>query len=146
MLVLLDSDVILDLVLEREPHFDDALQVFKAIARNEFRPYATAIALLNVNYFAEKENGRDFALIEVEKLLQLLTVCVTTGTMLKSSLISPVTDYEDAVQCESAVAAGLDAIVTRNKKDFAKSPLPVYSPAQFLRVLQSETEGLESDP
>lgn len=53
-------------------------------------------------------------------------------------------DYEDAVQCASAVAAGLDAIVTRNTEDFAGSPIPVYSPAEFLEFLDTELTQKES--
>lgn len=139
MRVLLDSDVILDLILSREPHFADAHAIFHAIARKEFLAFVSAIAVLNVNYFAEKENDRSFALIEVEKLLSLVSVCATDEAMLKSSLKSPITDYEDAVQCASAMAAGLDAIVTRNTKDFEKSPIPVYSPSDFLAVLQTKS-------
>ena len=139
MRVLLDSDVILDLVLSRQPHFADAHAIFQAIARNEFIAFVSAIAVLNVNYFAEKENDRAFALIEIEKLLSLVGVSPVDGTMLKSSLRSPVTDYEDAVQCSSAIADGLDAIVTRNVKDFKNSPVTVYSPVEFLDVLKNET-------
>jgi len=135
MRALLDSDVILDLVLSREPHFPDALEVFRAIAKERFAPFVTATALLNVNYFAEKEKGRDFALIEIEKLLSLLTVCSTGASALKKALASPINDYEDAVQHESAIVHNLDAIVTRNLKDFKNSAIPVYSPAEFLEVL-----------
>lgn len=140
MRILLDSDVILDLVLSRQPHFADAHSIFLAIARNEFLAFASAIAVLNVNYFAEKENGRAFALIEIGKLLSLISVCPTDESMLKNALTSPVTDYEDAVQCESAMAMNLDGIITRNAKDFEKSPIPVYSPCEFLEMLNIETQ------
>lgn len=139
MRVLLDSDVILDLVLSRQPHFANALTIFHAIARKKFTAFVSAIAVLNVNYFAEKEHDRSFALIEIEKLLSLVSVSSVDGMMLKNSLSSPVTDYEDAVQCASAMAEGLDAIVTRNTKDFTNSPIPVYSPTEFLEVLQKQT-------
>ncbi len=139
MRILLDSDVILDLVLSREPHFVNAHAIFHAIARNEFLAFVSAIAVLNVNYFAEKENNRSFALIEIEKLLSLVNVCATDEAMLKSALHSPITDYEDAVQCASAVAENLDGIVTRNAKDFENSPIPVYSPAEFVEILQDKT-------
>jgi len=135
---LLDSDVILDLILSRQPHFVNAHAIFRAIARREFLAFASAIAVLNVNYFAEKENDRAFALIEIEKLLSLVSVCAIDEVMLISALHSPVTDYEDAVQCSSAIAEGLEGIVTRNAKDFKNSPIPVYSPAEFLMILPKE--------
>jgi predicted nucleic acid-binding protein len=141
MRVLLDSDVILNLVLSRQPHFAEAHSIFRAIARKEFVAYVSAIAVLNVNYFAEKENDRSFALVEIEKLLSLVSVSSVDEKMLKSSLNSPVTDYEDAVQCASAMAENLDGIVTRNLKDFVNSPIPVYSPADFLEVFKKESTG-----
>ncbi len=141
MRVLLDSDVILDLVLSRDPHFANAYEIFIAIARKEFQPFVAAISVLNINYFAEKEKGREFALIEIEKLLSLVAVCSTTEAMLKNTLTSPITDYEDAVQCESAMAEKLDSIVTRNLKDFENSPIPVYSPGEFLKILKNESNS-----
>lgn len=145
MRVLLDSDVILDLVLCRQPHFAAAHAIFQAIARKELVAFASAIAILNVNYFAEKEKGRPFALVEMEKLLSLVSVATVDESMLKTSLSSPVEDYEDAVQCASAMAANLNAIVTRNTKDFVNSPLPVYPPEELLRVLDAESENPEPE-
>lgn len=49
------------------------------------------------------------------------------------------------MQCAAAVAEGLDAIVTRNVKDFANSPLPVYSPAEFVELIQTEHASEEPD-
>lgn len=140
MQVLLDSDVILDLVLRREPHFSDALELFRAIAEEQFTPFVTATSLLNVNYFAKKEKGRAFALIEIEKLLSLLSVCSTEASAFKRALTSPIEDFEDAVQHESALIHNLSAIITRNSKDFKNSKIPVYSPAGFLEVLKTERE------
>ncbi len=145
MRILLDSDVILDLVLSRQPHFADARAIFHAIARREFLAFASAIAILNVNYFAEKEKGRAFALIEIGKLLLLISVCPTDESMLRNALTSPVTDYEDAVQCESAMAMNLDGIITRNTKDFENSPIAVYSPGEFLHTLVREDMGSDDD-
>ncbi len=50
-------------------------------------------------------------------------------------------DYEDAIQCASAIAESLDAIVTRNIKHYKKSPIQIYSPTEFLEVLQNESAG-----
>ena len=72
---------------------------------------------------------------EVQKLLQLVEICPVNSNILHQALLSPVTDYEDAVQCESAIAENLDAIVTRNTKDFANSPILIYSPTEFLKQI-----------
>ncbi len=135
---LLDSDVILDYVLNRQPFHGEAEKVFEALASIQFIGYVSAIALLNVHYFAEKEQDSVFALEEVKQLLKILEVAPIEESSFHTASALGFDDYEDAVQCASAIAEGLDAIVTRNVKDFAKSPIPVYSPAEFLKKLKSD--------
>ena len=64
--------------------------------------------------------------------------------MLELARILGFKDYEDAVQCASAIAEGLDAIVTRNAKDFTNSPIAVYSPSEFLEVIKAADNDEES--
>ena len=135
MRILLDTDVCLDFVLERQPFFVEAKEIFKAIAQNKVEPFIASITIINIYYFGKKEKGRNFALQEVQKLLQLVEICPVNSNILHQALLSPVTDYEDAVQCESAIAENLDAIVTRNTKDFANSPILIYSPTEFLKQI-----------
>jgi hypothetical protein len=68
-------------------------------------------------------------------LLASLPVCPIDGAMAQAALALPFSDYEDAVQHASAMANGLDAIVTRNHKDYRRATLSVFSPADFLAQL-----------
>ncbi|MCC6451413.1 MAG: PIN domain-containing protein [Acidobacteria bacterium] len=145
MQVLLDSDVLLDYVLPREDFQFEAEQLFDAIADQKFVAFVSAIALLNVHYFAEKEHDRHYAKAKVAELLSLINVAQIGELTFHNAFDLPIDDYEDAVQCASAVAEGLDAIVTRNVKDFASSPLPVYSPAEFVALIQAEQASEEAD-
>lgn len=135
---LVDSDVILDYVLHRE-HFSEAEPLFNALADIDFTGYVSAIALLNVHYFAEKEVDRTFAQEEVIKLLSLFSVCTIDESCFHKALSLKFGDYEDAVQCASAIAEDLDAIVTRNTKDYINSPMPVYSPVEFVQIMQDRS-------
>lgn len=72
---------------------------------------------------------------ELEKLLKLIKISPVNLSILQSAITSPITDFEDAVQHECAVAENLDAIVTRNLKDYKDSRVKVYSPSEFLQVL-----------
>ena len=74
---------------------------------------------------------------ELEKLLKLVKICPIDSDNLQSAITSPITDYEDAVQHECAVAENLDAIVTRNIKDYKNASLKVYSPSEFIQFLQT---------
>ena len=137
MRVLLDTDVNLDFVLARQPFFVEANEIFLQLAQNKFEAYIAGITAINIYYFGRKEKGRDDTLKELEKLLRLVKICSVNSTILLKAINSPITDYEDAVQHESALAENLDAIVTRNTKDYKNASIKVYSPIKFLQVLQN---------
>ena len=136
MRALLDTDVILDFVLARQPFFVESKEIFKRLANNEFKAYIASITAINVFYFGRKQLGGKPALKEIEKLLQLVNVCPVDSVVLQNAIVSSINDYEDAVQHEAALAEKLDAIVTRNTKDYKNSSLDIYSPDEFLLKLQ----------
>jgi predicted nucleic acid-binding protein len=135
MRVLLDNDVNLDFVLARQPFFVEAKQIFTAVAQNKVEAYIASISAINIYYIGRKEIGRDATLKELEKLLKLVKVCPVDSMNLQDALTSPIKDYEDAVQHECAAAEKLDAIITRNAKDYKNSTVKVYSPGEFLKVI-----------
>jgi hypothetical protein len=69
--------------------------------------------------------------------LQVVKICPLDSVILQAAINSTITDYEDAVQHECALAENLDAIVTRNTKDYKNSSVKVYSPAEFIQLLQT---------
>lgn len=135
MRILVDTDVNLDFVLARQPFFIEAKEVFDAIAQNKVEAYIPNLTAINIYYFGRKEKGRDYTLKELEKLLQIVKICPVNLNILQAAINSPITDYEDAVQHECALAENLDAIVTRNTKDYKNSSIKVYSPTEFLQIL-----------
>ena len=74
----------------------------------------------------------------LNKLFALFDVSDTAGIDCRKAVLSSVSDYEDAVMIETAVRTETDCIVTRNERDFSKSPLPVYTPDQFLKRLSGQ--------
>jgi len=135
--ILLDTDINLDFVLARQPFFVEAKEIFLRLAQNKFEAYIADITAINIYYFGRKEIGRSNALKELEKLLRLVKVCTVNSAILQKAINSPITDYEDAVQHECAVTENLNAIVTRNAKDYKNSSVKVFSPTEFLQFLQT---------
>ncbi len=135
MKVLLDTDVNLDFILQRQPFYTEAKEVFIRLVKGNFEGYVCGITPLNIFYIARKEFGNDKTRLEISKLLQLIKISNINQQILQDGLTSAITDYEDAVQNESAIAEHLDAIVTRNTKDFTNSSLKVYTPTEFLRMV-----------
>lgn len=138
MRVLLDTDVVLDLVLAREP-FDHATSaLFKLHEQGSIDAYIAAITPVNVFYIVRKLKGVDEARQTIKLLLASLTVCPLHKSILEEADKLPFTDYEDAVQHASATASSLDVIVTRDAGDYKNAMLPVLLPQEFLDKLKSQ--------
>jgi predicted nucleic acid-binding protein len=130
--VLLDTDVILDLYLDREPFADDAAALWGAHEAGHLTAYISAITPVNLFYVARKLKGRKMAGQAVTELLAALPVCPVDSAVLKAGLAAAFKDFEDAVQHASAVAVGLEGIITRNVADYQQASLPVYTPSDYL--------------
>jgi predicted nucleic acid-binding protein len=135
MLIFLDTNVVLDFFLARQPFFVEAKEIFDHIANNKFQAYVSPITVVNLFYTIRKEKGKLIAFQAVTDLLRIIEIAKTDKNVLEKSLLSNFSDYEDAVQNESAVAENLDAIVTRNTKDFTNSSLKIYTPNEFLQII-----------
>lgn len=135
MLIFLDTNVVLDFFLARQPFFVEAKEIFDQIANNKFQVFVSSITVINSFYTIRKEKGKDVAFRAVTDLLKIVEIAKADKVVLQKALSIDFKDYEDAVQNESAVAENLDAIVTRNIKDFANSTLKIYTPSEFLQII-----------
>lgn len=140
MRVLLDTDVVLDFVLEREPFVEAAKVLFESVARGACDGYVSGITPINVFYLGRKLKGAAHTKQAIGDLLTVVRVCPVDGNVLRSALALSFADYEDAAQHACATAVGLDAIVTRNVDDYKNATLPVYSPTDFLNQLRPQSK------
>ena len=139
MKALIDTCVIIDLLQKREPFFDDAYLVFLSAANNRFEGAISAKSVTDIYYLMHRFFHDDTkSRTALDTLFKLLNVLDTTGLDCRKALLSPVSDYEDALMIETAKSFGMDCIITRNERDYSKSPLPVYAPAVFLKTLEME--------
>ena len=133
MRVLLDTNVILDLFLDRAPFADAAATLWLAHEREQLSVYVAAITPVNLFYIARKLRDEKKAREAVVELLATLNVSAIDQGMLKSALSLPFRDYEDAVQHAAAKAAGVEAIITRNVKDYSAATLQIFTPEEFIQ-------------
>jgi predicted nucleic acid-binding protein len=136
MLVLLDTNIVLDFVLVRNPFFVEADEIFTRLQNTEFEAFVSPITPINVFYTTRKEIDRATAFLAVESLLKSVQITKSNNQTYQNALSVNFKDYEDSVQHESAIAENLDAIVTRNTKDFVNATVKIYSPNEFLEVLK----------
>lgn len=135
MRVLLDTNVVLDFVLARQPFFIEADEIFSRLRNRDFEVFVSAITPINVFYTTRKETDKATAFSAVEELLKLVQIAESNNRIYQNALALSFNDYEDAVQHECAASENLDAIVTRNTKDYKKASVKIYSPTEFLQVI-----------
>jgi len=142
MRALIDTCIIVDALQSREPFKDDAQTIFLQAANNQFEGSITAKASTDIYYLTHKYTHSDKDTRKVLSSLSLLfDLLDTTGIDCRKAISSEISDFEDAVMVETALRTEMDCIVTRNIKDYSKSPVPVYSPSEFLTLLIPEEEN-----
>ena len=132
MRVLFDTNVVLDLLLDREPFADAAASLFARVESGDITGFIGATTVTTIHYLASQAHGPNRSRRHLEKLLDLFDVAAIDETVLRSALSSKLNDYEDAVLHAAALSIHAECIVTRNVKDFRKSVLRIYSPDELL--------------
>ncbi len=141
MRVLLDTNVVLDFLLDREPFAEAATEIWEANRQGRIEAYVSAITPVNIFYIARKLRGVEVARQIVEGLLNECRIAMVDRAVLQDAMMFSLKDYEDAVQLASAMRSRLDAIVTRNPKDYPSAPLLVLSPSDLVTILTPENSG-----
>ena len=118
MRALVDTNILLDILFQRQPFVENAAAIWLACEQGRFEGYISAITPVNIFYIAHKRVGSDQARDLVAAVLTIFRVCPLEHKDLSVALNLPVRDYEDAVQVASAQAIGLDMVITRNVDDF----------------------------
>jgi predicted nucleic acid-binding protein len=135
MKVLLDVNVVLDVLLQRQPWLADAQAVWDTASDGRLECCLCASSLTDIFYIARKLVGQDPAREIVSKCLDNLTVLPVDHRVLKEAHAGPEGDFEDAMQIAVAIHAGVDTIVTCDLTGFANSPVAVWSPTQLVEHL-----------
>jgi predicted nucleic acid-binding protein len=131
--VLIDTDVLLDFYLDRKPFSDHSLQLFLKCEQKQCRAYVTPVIVANTYYILRRHATHHFVIERLQVLLNTIHVLAMDQKQVLAALDAKFTDFENALQYFSAVNSNkIDAIITRNIKDFKKSALPVFTPNEFL--------------
>jgi predicted nucleic acid-binding protein len=136
--ILLDTNVILDVLLDREPFSSTAAKLFSKVETGEITGYVCATTITTLHYISSKVIGADSAIEEINKLLMLFEVAPVNRAVLDAALTSGFKDFEDAVVHASGVYKETQGIVTRDFDSFKKSKINVYSPEELLLMLESK--------
>lgn len=137
MKVMFDTNVILDVLLDRVPFAEPAAILLARAERGEFQGFVCATTVTTIFYLARKAVGREHARRQVADLLSILDVAPVNRAVLDRAAQSEIGDFEDAVIVESARQVQIQVILTRNERDFAKSPISAHSPSSLSAFLDT---------
>lgn len=145
--VMLDTHVVLDVLLAREPFADSSRQIFQLCEEGKLHGIVTASCVTDICYIIRKHSkGTDLAYRVLGKLFDIIKVCDTTGADILFAYQKKPKDFEDCVVATCALRVGCDCIITHNTEDFDTSELPPITPAEFIVARakkQEETEEAE---
>ena len=136
MKVLLDTNVVLDAIAKRKPFYLDAQNVIDLIFDNKLEGYITANSVTDIYYIARKHLNQNDLRNTMRSLFAIFSIVDVLGADCRKALDFPLDDYEDALLVVCSDKTAMDYIVTRDKAFLqnAKPPIPVISPADFMRV------------
>ena len=135
MKIMIDTNVVLDVLLRREPFFQASYEVMKQSALEQVEGFVSATAATDIFYLLRRalkdpRAARD----SLEKLMQLVGFADALGEDVHTAIVSNMTDFEDALVAAIAQRCHMDYIVTRNTRDFAESPVKALTPQAFLEL------------
>jgi len=138
MRILLDTNIILDIALKREPHFLDSAEVFKTVDNKFLFGFVSATTITDIYFIAKKEKGHKITIDFIGSLIEIIDVIGVDREVIIESLVSQIRDFEDAIQSVSSRLNDIDYIITRNKKDFTKSEIKALTPKEFLEIVKKK--------
>jgi len=131
--ILLDTNIILDIALKREPFFGESVKVLQYIEKHQIPAFVSATSINDIYYIARKITGHSTAIEFITNLIQIVDIGNVDKQIIINALNSSFKDFEDAIQNYSALSNYCNTIITRNKLDFSNSVLQILTPEEFIQ-------------
>ena len=137
MKLLIDTNILLDVLLKREPFYYKAVEVLELVQYDNVQEYVSAAAVTDIYYIAYKYL-KDKGLVRplLKKLMGIVSIAAVSEKEIEEALELAWNDFEDSVQYAVALLNEMDGIVTRNPKDYKRADMKVWSPEQVLQKFQ----------
>jgi predicted nucleic acid-binding protein len=132
--LLLDINVILDVMLVREPWVSQSALLLAAVEDGRVEGYVAAHTITTIYYLVAKDKGKQVAARAVTDILRIVRVVPIASADFQQALVLGISDFEDAVQAAAALQIGADFLVTRNTKDFKTDSIEVRTPGEVLTM------------
>ena len=139
--VFIDSDIILDLLAQREEFYPPAAKLFTLLDKGDVLGFTSPIVFANLHYVLRKMRSKEYALKSLRKLKTLISILPVDDKIIGLALDSNFSDFEDSIQYHTAKSYEINFIITRNKKHYKQSKISVCTAEEYLKIWKSETNG-----
>lgn len=130
--LLIDTNIIVDLLSKRKDFYQEVQELFTLADEQEIKLYISSLTFANTHYLLSRELNANEARKILIKFKLLVRILPLDDKLLDLALSSDFNDFEDAIQYYTALENNLNIIITRNKKDFKTSKLPVFTAKEYL--------------
>lgn len=133
MRILIDTNIVLDVMLKREPFYRMSLETLSLAKRDDVEEYISASAVTDIYYLAYRQL-RDKGIVKklMKELLTVVSVAHVSGQEIENALSLEWNDFEDSVQYSVAYLQEMDGIVTRNPNDYKEAKIKVWKPEELI--------------
>lgn len=135
--VLIDTNIIVDVALDREPFFTESDRILTLAEEGTIQGYISASTFSDLYYIIRRDKGRDWTLVFLRQLATFCQVATVDNSVISMALTSTFKDFEDAIQYSSAIVNRIDAIVTRNPRDFPVTAPRIVTPDRLIQELNN---------
>lgn len=134
MKILVDTNIILDVILKRDPFYAMSMNVLRLAQREDIQEYVSASAITDIYYLSYRQL-RDKKLVKglIKNLLTVVSVAYVSEREIVKAIELDWSDFEDTVQYSVALLQQMEGIVTRNTDDYKKSEIPIWRPQELLK-------------
>lgn len=133
--IFVDTDVIVDYLTDRQPFANYSTLVFELHEQRRIQLYMSALSVNNIYYVSRRLIGEKKTLNLIDRLIDNIEVIGTTKTEIKNAFQTGFKDFEDSIQYSTAqTIKGIEAIITRNIKDYRKSKIAIFTPEVYIRT------------
>ena len=134
----IDTDVIIDFLIDRKPHSREAAIIFTLIEQKKLKGYVSSLTFSNLYYVLKKFESHKKVISKLDSISKMLTILKVDQQTIKDAIASGFSDFEDSIQYNCAHDyKKIDVLITRNTKDYKNSEIPVMTPADFLKTVSS---------
>jgi predicted nucleic acid-binding protein len=135
--VLIDTNIIVDVALERQPFYPDSQKILSIAYHQQIEGYISASTVSDLYYIIRKVKGRSLTLEFLQGIVTFCPIAAVDRSVIAMALTVNFKDFEDSIQYGTAITHQMDAIVTRNPKDFTNATnLQILTPHQLIQTLK----------